>query len=57
MQTCGTAMGPEWEKSWPYLVWPIFVQNGPSEELATQLFKCPLLQETKVPVSLWHRTR
>jgi hypothetical protein len=37
--TCGTAMGPKWEKSRQYLVCPHFVQNGPSEELPTQLFK------------------
>jgi hypothetical protein len=55
--TCGTAMCPEREKSRQYLVWPTFVQNGPSEELPTQLFKWHLLQATKVPVSLWQGTR
>jgi hypothetical protein len=55
--TYGTAMGPEREKSWQYLVWPTFVQNKPSEELATQLLKWKLLQATKSSVSLWQGTR
>jgi hypothetical protein len=38
--TCGTAMGSERGKSRKYLDWPIFVHNGPSKKLATQLFKC-----------------
>jgi hypothetical protein len=44
-------MDPKWEKSRQYLVCPKFVQNGPSEELAIQLFKWQLLQATKAPVS------
>jgi hypothetical protein len=55
--TCGTAVGLEREKSRQYLVWPTFVQNGPSEELPIQLFKWCLLQATKVPVSLCQGTR
>jgi hypothetical protein len=55
--TCGTAMGPKREKSRQYLVCLHFVQNGPSEELPTQLFKSRLLQATKAPVSLCQGTR
>jgi hypothetical protein len=55
--TCRTAMGPRREMSRQYLVCPHFVQNGPSEELPTQLFNWRLLQATKVPVSLWQGTR
>jgi hypothetical protein len=50
-------MGPKQEKSQQYLVCPHFVQNGPSEELPTQLFKSRLLQATKVPVNLCQGTR
>jgi hypothetical protein len=50
-------MGPEREKSRQYLVCPHFVQNWPSEELPTQIFKWRLLQATKVPVSLCQGTR
>jgi hypothetical protein len=50
-------MGPKREKSRQYLVCPHYVQNGPSEELPTQLFKWRLLQATKVPVSLCQGTR
>jgi hypothetical protein len=45
-------MGPKREKARQYLVCPHFVQNGPSDELPTQLFKSRLLQATKAPVSL-----
>jgi hypothetical protein len=50
-------MGPKREKSRQYLVCLHFVQNGPSEELPTQLFKSRLLQATKAPVSLCQGTR
>jgi hypothetical protein len=48
--------GPKREKSRQYLVCSHFVQNGPSKELPTQLFRWRLLQATKAPMSLWQGT-